>query len=633
MLRFLRKYSSSIGVKILYGLLAALFILWMGGGIGGERRQDVAVVYAQVITHRDLEQATALLTRQYEQLLRGRADLLRGLNLSGQALDQLIEQALLRHEAARLGVNVTDADLLDAITRMPELQQNGRFDRSRLEAVLRGERVPGGFEDAIRQSILKQRLEALVTDGVGVSDGELEERYRFDHEKANLAFVRSAAADLAATITLSDEELQKYLDEHADSYRVPARVRARYVAYRPADFLSQAEVKDDDVAEYYALHKEDKFTEPEQVRARHILIKVAADAGADAKAAARKKTEEVLAKVKAGADFAALAKESSQDPGSAAKGGDLGLFPRGRMTPTFEEAAFALQAGGVSDVVETPFGFHVIKVEEHRPGGVKPLEAVHDEIADGLKQERSLALARKQAEEDRRQVARGTPFAEALAGRTIEETEPFARGAEVPGVGRVPGFAESAFALREGEVSALIESPEAIYLPAPFAYSEAHAPPLDEVRERVAADARRERGEAAARERGEKLLARAREIGLEQATAEAGVRVEETGPFERGDAIPKIGRLAELTADAFALTPEAPLAPKVYATGGDAIVAALRARTPAEMAGFEDAKEKLREALLKQKRDAVLTAYLSYLKERAQREGALDVHGDALSRG
>src|SRR2546425_1394189 len=381
MLRFLRKYSSSIGIKVLYGVLALLFIGWGVGAIGGERRQDVAVVHGQAISRRDLEQATAALNRQYEQLLRGRADLLRGLNLSGQALDQLIEQALLRHEAARLGIAVTNAEIDQTVKRMPELQQNGRFDRSRVEAIVQAGQGPA-FEDSIRQSLLKQRLEALVTDGVGGSDGELDERYRFDHEKANLAFVRSTAADLAATITLSDEELQKYPDEHADSYRVPARVRARYVAYRPADFLSQAEVKDDDVAEYYALHKEDKFTEPEQVRARHILIKVAADAGADAKAAARKKAEELLAKVKAGADFAALAKESSEDPGSAANGGDLGLFLRGRMTPAFEEAAFALQAGGVSDVVETPFGFHVIKVEEHRPGGVKPLEAVHDEIAD-----------------------------------------------------------------------------------------------------------------------------------------------------------------------------------------------------------------------------------------------------------
>src|SRR5207247_920331 len=238
----------------------------------------------------------------------------------------------------------------------------------------------------------------------------------------------SPAADLAATITRSDEELQKYLGEHADPYRVPARVRARYVAYRPADIVS----KDDEVAEYYALHKDDKFTEPEQVRARHILVKTAADAGPDAKAAARKKAEELLAKVKAGADFAALAKERSEDAGSAANGGDLGLFTRGRMTPAFEEAAFTLQGGGLSDVVETPFG---------------------------------------------------------------------PRGAEV---------------------SALIESPDAIYLLAPLAYSEAHAPPLDEVRERVTADARRERGEAAARERADKLLARAREIGLDQAAAEAG---------------------------------------------------------------------------------------------------------------
>jgi len=633
MLRFLRKYSSSIGVKILYGLLAALFILWMGGGIGGERRQDVAVVYAQVISHQDLEQATTALTRRYEQLLRGRADLLRGLNLSGQALDQLIQQALLRHEAARLGIAVANAEIDETVKRMPDLQQNGRFDRNLLEANLRGERVPGAFEDAVRQDLLRQRLQALVTDGVGVSDGELEERYRFDHEKANLAFVRNAAAELAATITLSDEELQKYLDGHADPYRVPARVRARYVAYRPADFLSQVEVKDEEVAEYYALHKDDKFTEPEQVRARHILVKTAADAGADAKAAARKKAEEILAKVKAGADFAALAKERSEDAGSAANGGDLGLFTRGRMTPAFEEAAFALQGGGLSDVVETPFGFHVIKVEEHRPGGAKPLETVHDEIADTLKRERSLALARKQAEEDRRKIARGAPFAEALAGRTIEETPPFAKGAEVPGVGRVPGFAESAFALREGEVSDLIESPDAIYLLAPFAYSEAHAPPLDEVRERVTADARRERGEAAARERADKLLARAREIGLDQAAAEAGVQVEETGPFERVDSIPKIGRVADLTADAFTLAPEAPLAPKVYATGGDAIVVALRAHTPADMAGFEDAKDKLRETLLKQKREAVLTAYLSYLMKRAQSEGALEVRADARPRG
>jgi len=633
MLRFLRKYSSSAGIKILYGVLAGLFVLWGVGAIGGERRQDVAVVHGQAISRRELEQATAALARRYEGMLRGQdaRNLLRNMDLSGQALNQLIEEALLRHEAGRLGIVVSDADVDETVVHMPELQENGHFERGRL-AVLGGERV-NEFESAVRQSILRQRLEALVTDGVGVSDGELEQRYRFDHEQAELFFVRSAAADLAKAISLTDEELEKYLTEHAEAYRVPPRVRARYVAYRSADLLAQVEVKDGEVPEYYALHKDDKFTEPEQVRARHILVKTPAGGDADAKAAARKKAEGLLAKVKAGGDFPALAKASSEDPASAAQGGDLGLFSRGRMTPAFEEAAFALPAGGVSEVIETPFGFHVIRVEEHRPGGAKPLEAVRDEIADTLKHERALELARKQAEEDRRKMARGTPFAEALAGRTIVETPPFAKGAEVPGVGRAPGFVESAFALREGEVSDLIDGPEAIFLLAPFAYSEAHTPPLDEVRERVTADARRERGEAAAKERAEKLLARAREIGLDKAAAEAGAQVDETGPFERVASIPKLGRLADLTADAFALTPEAPLAPKVYVSRGDAIVAALRARTAADLAGFAGDKDHLRTTILDQKRRTVLDAYLSYLKERAHTEGALEVSKDVLTRG
>ncbi len=634
MLRFLRKYSSSAGIKILYGVLAGLFVLWGVGAISGDKRQDVARVHGQAISRRDLDQATAALTRRYEDMLRGSnaRDLLRNMNLPGQALNQLIEEALMRHEAARLGIAVTDAEVDEAVLHMPELQENGRFDRDRLEAVLRSTQG-AEFEEAIRRNLLKQRLEALVTDGVGVSDGELEQRYRFEHEKADLAYVRSVAADLAKAITLSDEELEKYLGEHAETYRVPARVRARHVAYRPADFVAQVEVKDGEVADYYALHKDDKFTEVEQVRARHILIKVAPNASADAKAAARKTAESLLAAVKAGGEFAALAKKNSEDPGSAAQGGDLGLFPRGRMAPAFEEAAFALQAGGVSDVVETSFGFHVIRVEEHRPGGARPLEAVHDEIVDTLKKERALELARKQAEDDRRKIAHGTPFAEAVAGRTIAETPPFAQGAEVPDVGRVPGFVESAFALREGEVSDLIDGPEAIYLLVPFAYSEAHTPPLAEVRDRVNADARRERGEAAAKERADKLLARAKEIGLDRAAAEAGGQVEETGAFERIAPIPKVGRLPDLTADAFALTPEAPLAPKVYVSRGDAIVAALRTRTPADMTGFAGEADKLRTTLLGQKRRAAIEAYVSYLKERAHAEGALEVSRDDLTRG
>jgi peptidyl-prolyl cis-trans isomerase D len=637
MLRFLRKYSSSTGIKILYGLLAALFIIWGVGAVGGERVDVVARVHGDTISRRELDLATALLQRRYEELMHGQftPEMARSLDLRGRALDQLIDRSLIRHEAGRLGIGVTEADLLDAITRLPQYQDNGRFSRELLERDLRFQRDRGEFEDEVRRMLLVQRLQSLVTDGVAVSDAEVEERYRLDHEQANLAFLRLSAAERAKGVEVSDEDLEHYLGEHTDRYQVPTKVRARYAAYRPADLASQVEVKDGEVAEYYELHKEERFTEPEQVRARHILVKVADRASAQAKAAARKKAEDLLAQVKAGGDFAALATKHSEDPGSAVKGGDLGLFPRGRMAPAFEAAAFGLEPGGLSDVVETPFGFHFIKVEERRPGGVKPLEAVREEIVATLKKERSYELARQQADADRRKMVRGTAFAEAVGDRTVEETPPFAAGGDVPGLGPAKEFSESALALREGEVSDLIETEGAIYLLTPFARVEAHLSPLEDVRVRVRDDVRRERGEAAAKAEAEKLLARAREVGLEQAAAAAGMAtLEETGPFERrAGAIPKLGTMPDLRTDAFTLSADAPLAPKVYSAGSDAVVATLRERIPPDMSGFAAAKDALRTTLLQQKRQAVVSAYMDHLKERAHRDGALEIVAEKLGRG
>jgi len=636
MLRFLRKYSSSTGIKILYGVLAALFVIWGVGAIGGERVDVIARVQGATITRHDLDRASAMLQRRYEQMLKGQwsPELASSLDVRGRALDELVDQALLGHEAARLGISVSNADVDAAVMRLPELQDGGRFNRDRLEAFLRSQRDQGEFEAEMRKSLLLERVQSLVTDGVQVSDAEVEERYRLDHEQATLAFVRIAAAELGAQVTPTDEELQRYLDAHADHYRTPTTVRARYVTYRRAEFAAQIEPTDGEIAEYYELNKDERFTKPEEVRARHILVKVAPDATPDAREAARKKAADLLARVKAGEDFAALASTNSDDPGSAANGGDLGFFPHGRMTPVFENTAFELPPGAVSDVVETSFGFHVIKVEEHREATTKPLAAVRDEIVTTLKNEGGMERARKQAEADRRKLARGTSFAEAVAGRTVEETPPFSAGADVTGVGRVKDFTETALALRENEASDLIETEQAIYVLVPFDRVEAHTPPLADVRARVLADVRRERGEAAAKERGEKLLARAKEVGLGHAAADSGLAVDESGAFDRRTAaIPKLGAVPDLRTDAFTLTSEAPLAPRVYSAAGDAIVAALQGRTPADMSGFEAAKSGLRTTLLQQKRQAAVTAYLDHLKERAHQEGALQIYGDKLTRG
>lgn len=637
MLRSLRKFSQSPATKVMYAVLAGLFIWWgVGGGIG-QRVDWVAKVHGDTITTRELNQAEAELRRRYEEMFNNArsADLLRGMDLRGRALDELIDEALVRHEASRLGIDVTDAELVSAITTMPEFQTNGQFDRGLVERALRITRDRGEFEDRLRRSLVLQRLQALITDGVQVSDAEVEDRYRMDHEQVNLSFVRIEAMREGQGDAPTDAELEKQLADHAERYRVPTQTRARYVAYRPSDFAAQVQVPDADVSAYYDEHRDDRFTQPEQVHARHILVKVDPAATDDEKGVARKIAQGYLDKVKAGGDFAAIAKEHSDDTTTAVKGGDLGFFGRGEMTPAFEAAAFALQPGQVSDLVETPFGFHVIKVEEHRAGGPQPLDSVRDQIVKTLQNERGLELARTQAQADRRRVVEGATLQQAVNGRTVEETPSFPQGTPVvPGIGPVKAFVDAAFALREGEVSDLIETDDAIFLLTPFQHVEAHTPPLAEVHDRVVADVKRARGEAAAKAKAQTVLARAKDVGLQQAAAEANLKVDETGPFERrGGVLPKLGAANDIRTDAFGLAAPGAVAPTVYSAGGDAVVVALKERLPADMKGFAAAKDGLGNTLLQQKRQAAVNGYMTLLKKRAVDAGALEVRADVAATG
>jgi peptidyl-prolyl cis-trans isomerase D len=631
-LKNLRKYSSSRGVKILYALLAISFIGW---GVGVSRQQHldvVAQVHGERITRRQLDDQTAMLQRRFQEMLRGAA-LPQGFQLRGQALDQLIDDALLRHEADRLGLDVTEQDVLNAITTMPELQQDGRFNRDLLERVLQIQRDRGEFETQVRQDLVNRRLRGLVVDGVSVSDAEVEDRYRQEREQLNLAFVKVPVAGLAKTVTLSDDELAKWVADNPDRYRTPPRVRVRYAAYQPKDFAALAAPSDDAVQAYYDAHRDDRFTAPEEIRARHILIQLRPDADEKQRAEARKKAEDALAKVRKGGDFAKLAEQLSEDAGSASKGGDLGLFSRGKMVPAFDAAAFALEPGAVSEVVESPFGFHVIKVEEKLPGGPKPLEAVRQEIVQTLTDEEGLELARKQADSDRRDVVRGKRLAE-VAGNRLKETAPFAATDEVPGVGRLKAFNDAAFALGPDEPSDLIEGDDVIYLLEPIERLDPQVPSVAELGGRPAEDAKRARAEALAKERGEKLLARAKEIGLDKAAAEQQLAVETTGPFERrAGVVPKLADAPELRTDALGLTAEHPLAPRVYGAGGDAVVVALKERIPSNPVGLADAKDAIKTTLLQQKQQEAMQAFMNQLKERAQREGVLAVHADAVAEG
>jgi peptidyl-prolyl cis-trans isomerase D len=632
-LKQLRRFHGSLANRLLYGFLALAFIGWGVGTFGDETVDVIAEVHGARITRRDLDREAALLQRRYEQLLRG-VTLPQMPDLRSQALDNLIDSALMEHEIRTLGLEVTDDDIVTAITRMPELQENGRFNRELLARVLDSQRDRGEFEESLRRDLREQRLRSIVTDGIVVTPAEVQERYNLDREQVTLSFVRVSAAERAKSATVGDEELQAEVTAHEERYRIPATVRARYVAYRRGEFETLAKPSEEQIRKIYDSHLEDRFSDAEEVRARHILVAVTPDADQATKDKARAEAEDLLKQARGGADFEALAKKHSKDPGSAVKGGDLGFFPRGRMVPAFDAAAFALEPGQISDVVETQFGFHVIKLEEKKPAGPRPFEAVREQIEKELIAERSLDLARKQAESDRRAMVSGKSLQDAVGSRKIEETEPFSAGGEVPGLGRVKAFVDEAFALEAGDVSNLIETDDAIYVLTPSDRKEPTVPPLAEIREKVEKDAKRTAGERLAKADAEKILARAKEVGLEKAAAEAGATVDETTPFDRRvGVVPKIGPSADVRTDAFALTTDAPLGPRVYAAAGDAVVIALKARTPADPKDFEAAQSGIRDNLLLQRRQAALTAFMSHLKERAANEGALRVQADATTRG
>jgi peptidyl-prolyl cis-trans isomerase D len=630
-LKQLRRFHGSIANRILYSVLALAFIGWGVGTFGDTTVDLVAEVHGMRITRRDLDREQQMLQRRYEQLLRG-VTLPQMPDLRSQALDNLIDAALIEHEMRTLGLEITEDDVVKAITQIPALQENGRFSREALARFLESERDRGEFEESLRRDISGQRLRSLVTDGIQVTPAEVRERYDLDREQVTLTFVRVSAADRAKTASVGDEDLQAEIAANEARYRTPTTVRARYVAYRRGEFEALAKPSEEQIRKFYDDHLLDRFTDPEEIRARHILVQVEPGADEATKTKARAEADDLLAQARGGADFAELAKKHSKDPGSAAKGGDLGFFPRGRMVPAFDAAAFGLEPGKISDVVETPFGFHVIKLEEKKPGGPRPFEVAREQIEKELTAERSLELARKQAESDRRTIVGGKSLQEAVGTRKIEETEPFAAGAEVPGVGRVKAFADEAFALDEGDIGNLIETDDAIYMLTPFDRKEPVVPPLAEIRAKVEENAKRAAGERLAKADAEKILVRAKEIGLEKAAAEAGATVEETTPFDRRvGVVPKIGAAADLRTEAFALTTDAPLAPRVYTAGGDAVVVALKARTPADPKDFETAQSGIRENLLNQRRQAALTAFMDHLKERAATEGALRVQADATT--
>ncbi len=364
---------------------------------------------------------------QFDQAVRERQDQLRqqlGANFKPEmlntpeaklaVLNSLIDQRVLLLEAQKRRLGTPDEVLRDVISKIPALQEDGKFSMARYESALRAQGMSEQqFEAKLRQDLTLQQLIGAVGETAFVSDTQAEAVLRMQTEVRRYSELRFAPEQFASQVKIDAQAVQKYYDDNKARFAVPEQVRAEYLVLSLDALRAQVEVADADAKAWYDAHQ-DRYQQSEERRASHILIVTNGDVD---KEKAKAKAEEVLKEVKASpAKFAELAKQHSQDPGSAKNGGDLGYFGRGMMVKPFEDIVFSQKEGEISEIVQSDFGYHIIKVTGIKPAKVRPFEEVRADIVRELKTQ---AATRKFAE-----------AAEAFNNTVYEQSESLAPAAE-----------------------------------------------------------------------------------------------------------------------------------------------------------------------------------------------------------
>jgi peptidyl-prolyl cis-trans isomerase D len=611
----------------LWLVIAAFIILYIpafqdeGRGTPGE---TVVTVGGLPVSVGEFQRTYTRQRQVYDRLYQGRLDenMLRQLGLENQVLEGLVTDRLVELESKRLGVTVSDEAVARAIATAPEFQNDGIFIgtaeiRRRLELQGLSEE---DFEREFRRQLLRQSLEDLLGASVWVSDAEIEREFRRRNEQIKLEYVLVDADRFRSSVKPTEDEIKARFEEKKDAYRIPEKRVVSYVLLDRKTLEPQVVVTDRDIETYYQDHREE-FRQEEEACASHILVKVrAGDTGeGHPEAEARQIAQGILEQVKAGGDFAALAKKFSEDQGSAQNGGDLGCFPPGRMVPEFDDAVFALEPGQVSDLVKTSFGFHVIRLASRREATVLPLAQVKERIRASVTERKVRELGDQKAQALADALGKGKTLEEAARaqGVAVQKSAPIARG-ETPPVLASPVLVARIFAMKVGETEK-----EGFGLPQGAAFvslaeiQPARMPDLAEVHDRVRSDLVEEGAFARAREAAAALKARAETVGLDKAALAAGfVRKETPSLTGRGQALGDLGTGGALEEAAFSLSEKTTSDP-VRTSAGWAVMRVLE-KKPFDPGELAKQKGQIAASLRQQMQAELFRAFLVEARDRYQ---------------
>jgi Parvulin-like peptidyl-prolyl isomerase len=617
MLSVLRKYARSIFIYFIPFLIIS-FVLYFGWTDIRERQESWMVkVNKSTISVAEYRKYYTQLIDYYKKIYQVdlTPELIEKLGVKQQITGNLINELLLLETAEKAGLMVPEAELKKTIEAIPGFQKNGKFDDQTYQELLNQNKLtPQEFEKDQRKGLMVSRIRDLVIDGVKYSEKEVQDKFIWENEKVDLEFAEIDPETFFNVGEPKDEKIKAYYDKHKEEFRVPEKIKISYLKFSPEDFENKTPVSPEEIDEYYKNFSEE-FWEPRKVHARHILIKVNPSAKSEEKKKAEKKAEEVLSLIKGGKPFELMALMYSQDQTTAKEGGDLGFFPRGQMIKEFDEVAFNLKPEEVSGVVETKFGFHIIKVEEIKEERTKPVEEAKEEIREKLIKEKTQELIKKEAYRGYRTMLK-TKDLKGYAdqeGLRVVESNYFSREENPPIAGDSGEFVGEIFGFNPGEIALPKYINESYYVIRLEDKKKSYLPPAGEAKENIVGVLKKEIQKEAAKKRGEEVVKKLIQGSSfpEAITDQEKLTIKETGLFTRTtNNIPKIGISPEMMVAAFSLRPDAPFAKEAFEVGGKIYLIKLKTREEVTPEEFLDKKNKEEKKYLYEKTNKYLEDWL-----------------------
>jgi peptidyl-prolyl cis-trans isomerase D len=564
--------------------------------------------------------------------------------LMQRAADSMITQGAIVYEADRLGLGVGDQELRDYLHQgqFGEIFfPGGNFiGQEQYEQLVQNQFGLGvaQFERELKAQIASEKLLATVGGSATVSDKQIAEQVQKQETKVKFDYAILTLEDIKKQIHPTDSELKAFYDQNKQQYAnsIPEKRKARYVVIDKSKLADGIQVSQTDLQQYYNQHQ-DEFRIPETVTVRHILIKTpvpGADGKVDSKVvdAAKAKAEDIEKQLKAGGDFAELAKKNSDDPGSAQNGGLLPPITKGRTVPEFEQAAFSTPVGQTTGVIRTSYGFHIIRVEGKQNARVKPLDEVKAQIEPMLKQQKAAIAAQKLADTVQ-SLARtgGLDKAAADKGLTITTTDMIASTDSLPGVGTAQDLTTEIFTAKKVDPPSTASIPQGYAIFQVVDIQPPQTPTFDQIRAKVEDEFKTQRAQSMLAQKTQELSDRARsEHDLKKAANELGATVKTSDLVGPNSQVPELGSLTGSAAQVFDLKTGEISGPISVQSGG--VVVMLVDKQQPSGDELKKTWDTTKDTLLAQKRQELEGLYVQNLRERLEKQGKIKINKKEMER-